>query len=266
MIYTEMTKKAIRLCFEAHRDQLDRGGLPYVFHPFHVAEQMPDELTTCAALLHDVVEDTPYSIEDLRRMGFDERVLHALELLTHDERVPYIEYVKRAATDPIARQVKLADLRHNRDLSRLETVDEKALRRAEKYDEAIRLLERMREMDNKAIVRAFIEEVFNAWDVSNLDKFMREDYRQHNPGVEDGRAGFVKFCEFFFSKHPHMEIVHLIGDGDLVAVFFKCTVDDGVNKVVDIYRLQDGKIAEHWDVVEHGIDPDAKGASGNGLF
>ena len=105
-------------------------------------------------------------------------------------------------------------------------------------------------MDNKAIVRAFIEEVFNAWDVSKLDKFMREDYKQHNPGVESGREGFIRFTERFFKMHPHMDIVHLIGDGDLVAVFFKCTVDDGVNKVVDIYRLQDGLIAEHWDVME----------------
>ena len=121
-------------------------------------------------------------------------------------------------------------------------------------------------MDNKEIVRAFIEEVFNAWDTSKLEKFMREDYKQHNLGVENGRAGFVKFCEFFFKMHPHMDIVHLIGDGDLVAVFFKCTVDDGVNKVVDIYRLQDGLLAEHWDVVEHNVDPDAKGASGNGIF
>ncbi len=121
-------------------------------------------------------------------------------------------------------------------------------------------------MDNKAIVRAFIEEVFNKWDLSKLDAFMREDYKQHNPGVEDGREGFIRFTERFFKMHPHMDIVHMIGDGDLVAVFFKCTVDDGVNKVVDIYRLQDGKLAEHWDVVEHNVDPDARGASGNGIF
>ena len=70
MIYTEKTKKALKLCFEAHKDQTDKSGLPYVFHPFHLAEQMPDEDTTIVALLHDVVEDTDYTLDDLRRMGF----------------------------------------------------------------------------------------------------------------------------------------------------------------------------------------------------
>ena len=70
MIYTELTKKALKLCFAAHRDQVNKSGLPYVFHPFHLAEQTPDELTTVTALLHDVVEDTPYTLTDLRDMGF----------------------------------------------------------------------------------------------------------------------------------------------------------------------------------------------------
>ena len=75
MIYTPDTKKAIKLCFEAHRNQTDKSGLPYVFHPFHVAEQMPDEETTIVALLHDVIEDTSYTIDDLRKMGFSEEVM-----------------------------------------------------------------------------------------------------------------------------------------------------------------------------------------------
>lgn len=70
MIYTVLTKKAMKLCFEAHKDQVDKSGLPYVFHPFHLAEQMTDELSTIAALLHDVVEDTSYTFTDLREMGF----------------------------------------------------------------------------------------------------------------------------------------------------------------------------------------------------
>ena len=65
MIYTDLTKQAMKLCFAAHKDQTDRSGLPYVFHPFHLAEQMPDEESTVVALLHDVVEDTPYTLEDL---------------------------------------------------------------------------------------------------------------------------------------------------------------------------------------------------------
>ena len=76
MIYTAQTKKALKLCFEAHKDQLDKSGMPYVFHPFHLAEQMTDEETTTAALLHDVVEDTDYTFEDLERMGFSAKVLN----------------------------------------------------------------------------------------------------------------------------------------------------------------------------------------------
>lgn len=140
MLYTAKTKQAIRLCFEAHKDQLDKSGLPYVFHPFHLAEQMTEENTVVAALLHDVVEDTPYTFDDLLAMGFGEEVVAALRLLTHDDAVPYMDYVANIKANPIARAVKLADLRHNSDLSRLDVVDEKALRRCEKYAEAIRLL------------------------------------------------------------------------------------------------------------------------------
>lgn len=140
MIYTPDTKKAIKLCFEAHRNQTDKSGLPYVFHPFHVAEQMPDEETTIVALLHDVIEDTAYTIDDLRKMGFSEEVLDALDLMTHDKNVPYMEYVAKISENEIARTVKLADLRHNSDLTRLDEIDDKARNRIEKYKAAIRLL------------------------------------------------------------------------------------------------------------------------------
>ena len=142
MIYTSLTKKALRLCFDAHREQVDKTGLPYVFHPFHLAEQMKDEYTTVCALLHDVVEDTDYTPEDLRGMGFPNEVVDALELLTHDPAVPYMDYVKLIAENPIARKVKMADLRHNSDLSRLDEVDEWALKRNEKYKKALAYLKR----------------------------------------------------------------------------------------------------------------------------
>ena len=129
MIYTAGTKKALKLCFEAHKDQVDKSGVPYVFHPFHLAEQMKDECTTIVALLHDIVEDTDYTFDDLRNMGFDEKVIEALMLMTHEKSVPYMVYVKKIKANPIARAVKLADLHHNSDLSRLDNVDEKALKR-----------------------------------------------------------------------------------------------------------------------------------------
>ena len=141
MIYTPLTKKALKLCFESHKDQLDKSDLPYVFHPFHLAEQMDDELSVAVALLHDVVEDTPCTPEDLAAMGYPREVLEALALLTHGEGVPYMEYVAAIGDNPLARKVKLADLRHNSDLTRLDKVDEIALDRAAKYQKAIRLLE-----------------------------------------------------------------------------------------------------------------------------
>ena len=142
MIYTPLTKKALRLCFDAHREQVDKTGLPYVFHPFHLAEQMKDEYTTVCALLHDVVEDTDYSLDDLRSMGYPDEVVDALALLTHDPEVPYMDYVREIATNPIARKVKMADLRHNSDLSRMDEVDEWAAARTEKYKKALRYLRR----------------------------------------------------------------------------------------------------------------------------
>lgn len=141
MIYTELTKKAMKLCFAAHKDQVDKSGLPYVFHPFHLAEQMTDELTTVVALLHDVAEDTPCTFADLQKMGFPAAVLDALALLTHKDATPYLAYVEKLKGNPIARAVKLADLRHNSDLTRLDHVDARALARVEKYRKAIELLE-----------------------------------------------------------------------------------------------------------------------------
>lgn len=140
MIYTPLTKKALKLCFEAHKNQVDKTGLPYVFHPFHLAEQMDSEIAVVCALLHDVVEDTPLSLQDIAEMGFPREAVEVLALLTHEEGVPYMEYVQRIKHNPIARQVKIADLQHNSDLTRMDTVDEWAQRRNAKYSEALRIL------------------------------------------------------------------------------------------------------------------------------
>ena len=140
MIYTEFTKKALRISFEAHKNQTDKSGMPYVYHPFHLAEQMKDEYSTCVALLHDVVEDSETSLNDLIEAGFPKEVTDAIALMTHDERVPYLEYVAEIKNNPIARVVKLADLRHNSDLSRLDKIDEKTNERVKKYEQAILLL------------------------------------------------------------------------------------------------------------------------------
>lgn len=140
MIYTTLTKKAMKLCFATHKDQVDKSGMPYVFHPFHLAEQMTTEETTVVALLHDVAEDTFFTLEDIAAMEFPKYVIDALALLTHDDAVPYMEYVAAIRNNPVAKAVKLADLQHNSDLTRLDHVDAYALQRVEKYRKAIELL------------------------------------------------------------------------------------------------------------------------------
>lgn len=140
MIYTPKTKAALKLCYMAHKDQVDKAGLPYVFHPFHLAEQMKNEDTTVVALLHDVLEDTDITLDEMREAGYGEDILEALQLLCHEDGVPYMEYIERLRENRLARIVKLADLQHNSDLSRLDVADERAVARREKYLAAMQLL------------------------------------------------------------------------------------------------------------------------------
>ena len=141
MIYTGMTKKAINVMYQAHQGQMDKGGFPYCFHPYQVAQGMDDEISCTCALLHDVVEDTDLTFEDLAGMGFPAEGIDVLKLLTHREGVPYMDYVRNLADNPVARKVKLSDLHHNSDLSRINEVTEKDLERIGQYKEAIAFLE-----------------------------------------------------------------------------------------------------------------------------
>lgn len=142
MIYTEYTKLALKICFDAHKKQVDKSGLPYVFHPFHVAEQMKDEDTVITALLHDVLEDTSLTVDDLREYGFSEVVIEALTALCHDPYTDYLDYIAKVKKNPVAAAVKLEDLKHNSDLTRLDEVTAKDIKRNEKYKKAIELLEK----------------------------------------------------------------------------------------------------------------------------
>ena len=93
MIYTPMTRKAMRIAYDAHAGQVDKTGLPYIYHPMHLAESMTDENSVITALLHDVVEDTDLTIDDLAREGFHEDVLTALTLLTHNPAEEYLSLI-----------------------------------------------------------------------------------------------------------------------------------------------------------------------------
>ena len=117
MVYTELTNKALVYAYNAHHGQLDYNGIPYIFHPVHLAEQMEDEISCCAALLHDVVEDTPVTMEELAK-EFPEEVIEVLKLLTHTDDTDYFDYVRAIAKHPIAKKIKLADIAHNSDQTR----------------------------------------------------------------------------------------------------------------------------------------------------
>ena len=140
MFYSDLVRKASNICFEAHKNDKDKAGYPYFMHPLTLAIQFNDEASVCVALLHDVIEDhgDKYSFEYLEQEGFYEEIITALKLLTHKDGIDYIEYVKKIKQNPIARKVKLADLRHNSDISRC---DGKKPRKYDLYLEAIRILE-----------------------------------------------------------------------------------------------------------------------------
>ena len=141
MIYTELTKRAINIAYKAHEGQLDRSGIPYIFHPMHIAEQMTTEETCIVAILHDVVEDTDVTLDELKEAGFSENVINAINLLTHRDEVPYLDYVRALKDDPIASVVKLADLNHNSDRSRLSVITKKDEQRFLKYQKAKEILQ-----------------------------------------------------------------------------------------------------------------------------
>ena len=133
----------MKIAYEAHHGQVDKGGSPYIFHPYHLAEQMDDEISTCAALLHDVVEDTDITFADLEK-DFPPDVINVLKLLTHADDEEYYVYVRRLKDNPIAKKIKLADIAHNSDQSRLVGTDKDNPETKEyfrkKYAKAIEIL------------------------------------------------------------------------------------------------------------------------------
>lgn len=139
MMYSEMIKKACLIATEAHKDDFDKGGYPYIMHPYHLAEEMDDEQSICVALLHDVVEDhgDKYSFEYLAAQDFPAAVINALKLLTHTKGTSYMDYIKALAPNDIARTVKAADLSHNLTVSR---TDGKKSKKYNLYMEALAYL------------------------------------------------------------------------------------------------------------------------------
>ena len=119
MIYTPRICFAMAIAYSAHHMQLDKGGYPYIHHPMHLAEQMDDEESTVVALLHDVVEDSDITIEDLKTEGFCPHIIEAIDLLSRKKGQSYNDYIRKIKPNPLAKKVKIADLEHNLDLTRL---------------------------------------------------------------------------------------------------------------------------------------------------
>ena len=131
---------AVSIAARAHRGQKDKAGAPYLLHALRMMMRMESEAAMMAAVLHDVVEDTEWTIERLREAGFSEEVLEAIDCLTHREGEDYEEFVERVRTNQIARQVKIADLEDNMNVRRINQIGPKELERLEKYHRAWRVL------------------------------------------------------------------------------------------------------------------------------
>lgn len=131
---------AIAIAAQAHKGQTDKAGSTYILHPIRMMMKMKTESEMMTAILHDVVEDTDWTIEKLRTQGFSEEVLAALECVTNREGEDYDQFIERAGTNPIARKVKIADLEDNMDVKRLETLTDKDATRIAKYLQAWSLL------------------------------------------------------------------------------------------------------------------------------
>lgn len=139
--YDELLKLAEKTADEAHKDQVDKGGHPYIEHPRAVAASLKNTEYKIIGFLHDVVEDTPITPEDLKSMGFTDRIVNSVRLVTKTENYVYEEYLSEIKKDEGARNVKMADLRHNMDLSRIPSPTEKDMKRIEKYKKSYAYLE-----------------------------------------------------------------------------------------------------------------------------
>ena len=131
-----MLQKALNIASDAHRGQLDKGGKPYIFHPLYVASHVDGINEKIVALLHDVVEDTDVTLDDLRNEGFSEEIICAINVLTKTDD-DYDNYLKKVKSNEMARKVKIEDIKHNMDGTRLKSITEKDKSRIEKYKKAL---------------------------------------------------------------------------------------------------------------------------------
>lgn len=133
-------EKAIEIAVNAHRGQTDKAGRPYILHPLHLMQQFEELDTMMVAVLHDSVEDSDLTLDDLTVAGFSSDVVGAIDALTHRAGESYDQYLQRVQSHPLATRVKLADLQHNMDIRRMSEMHERDLERLAKYHKAWRTL------------------------------------------------------------------------------------------------------------------------------
>jgi len=124
---------AILLAAQAHRGQVEKAGEPYVLHVLRVMFRLESEQERIVGVLHDLIEDTAYTLDDLRALGYPEAVLAALDCLTRKPAETYEQFIERAGANPLARRVKLADLEDNMDIRRLPMLGEEDMERLQRY-------------------------------------------------------------------------------------------------------------------------------------
>ena len=129
-------ERAIALATRAHQGQLDKAGAPYILHPLRVMQYMDSEEAKMVAVLHDVVEDTSVTLEELRAINFSETVVDAVDSLTRRAEESYEAFIERVKLNSLARKVKLADLEDNMDLQRLQHITDRDKQRWHRYDKA----------------------------------------------------------------------------------------------------------------------------------
>ena len=136
-----MLERAIEIAVEAHKGQVDKGGSPYILHPFRVMMSVDLELEKIVAVLHDVVEDSNWTFEALLAEGFSIEVIEALKSVTkNSDNEDYDSFIQRAMENPIGRKVKIADLRDNLDVTRISDITDKDVKRINKYKKALKIL------------------------------------------------------------------------------------------------------------------------------
>ena len=142
-----MLDRAISIASEAFEGEHDKGGVPYIMHCLHVMRQVKNlgEQAQIAAVLHDLIEDTEWTADDLIREGFDHQTVALIVLLTHGDDEPYMDYIMRISISPTARAIKMADLRHNSDIHRMKGLREKDFARLKKYHEAYAYLREVKD-------------------------------------------------------------------------------------------------------------------------